>query len=167
MGVRHVSETIRMTEPIVTFRGRHFFLSNFYAPAPVRILVGSRWTRCPTVEHGYQASKTLNQRWRKEIIAAPTAAEAKQYGKNVMRVSYWEEVKLVVMLELLRQKFSRTKMSDRLLRTGDAKLIEGNWWHDNFWGVCECDRCAEHCAKEQVEGNWLGRLLMRVRRDIA
>lgn len=153
-----------MKESITEFSGRNRFLSNFYTPAPVYILVGLKWAKCPDVEHGYQASKTLDIVKRKQIIAAPTPAYAKSMGKHVKRVSYWEEVKLVVMLELLRQKYSRAKFREKLLLTDDAKLIEGNWWHDNFWGVCSCDNC--HRKIGDGAENWLGRLTMRVRKDL-
>ena len=44
---------------------------------------------------------------------------------------------------------------DKLLDTGDTELIEGNNWHDTFWGVCK--------GKGQ---NNLGKILMEVRKDI-
>jgi predicted NAD-dependent protein-ADP-ribosyltransferase YbiA (DUF1768 family) len=58
------------------------------------------------------------------------------------------------MRSLLRQKFAHPSMRERLLATGDEELIEGNWWGDTFWGVCN------------GEGqNQLGKLLMRVRHE--
>jgi ribA/ribD-fused uncharacterized protein len=151
---------------VTQFRGRYFFLSNFYSPAPVRILIGTKWVKCQTLEHGYQASKLVYPRQRMLVVEAATPSEAKALGKQYRAFSYWENVKRVVMLELLRQKFARAQMRDRLLRTGSMTLIEGNWWHDNYWGICECDRCAKH-PEQQAEGNWLGRLIMRVREDIS
>jgi ribA/ribD-fused uncharacterized protein len=99
----------------------------------------------------------------KRIADFKTPGEAKRMGKGrtIHRASYWDDVKTVVMLELLRQKFSRSALRERLLRTGDAQLVEGNNWHDTFWGVCICDKCIEHGGE-----NWLGKLLMRVRRDV-
>ena len=155
-----------MTTPITSFSGRYSFLSNF-SPAPVYILIGTKWVRCPTVEHGFQASKTLSQHWRRKIVDAPTARDAKAFGHKVQRVSYWEDVKIVVMLELLRQKFSRSKLRDQLVRTELATLIEGNTWHDNFWGICSCGTCSDARRRDDIDGqNWLGKLLMRVRKDI-
>ena len=56
------------------------------------------------------------------------------------------------MRDALIQKFSDKKLQKKLIDTGDAELIEGNWWGDKFWGVCE------------GEGeNHLGKLLMEVR----
>ncbi len=56
------------------------------------------------------------------------------------------------MFHLLTLKFKDPYLRDKLLRTGEARLIEGNWWKDRFWG--------------QVNGvgeNHLGRLLTLVR----
>lgn len=60
------------------------------------------------------------------------------------------------MLNLLRYKFSQhMDLREALLATGDAVLVEGNWWGDTFFGVC------------RGEGeNWLGRMLMQVREEL-
>lgn len=149
-------------DDIVAFRGKNAFLSNF-APSTVYILVGTKWVKCPTVEHAYQASKTLDQHERLRIISCATPKDAKDRGNSVDVVSYWEEVKRVVMLELLRQKFSHVPLQRALRDTGRAQLIEGNMHHDNYWGACMCAMCDEDGAEGE---NWLGQLLMRVRRDI-
>jgi ribA/ribD-fused uncharacterized protein len=156
-----------MSQPHISdFSGHYAFLSNF-SPTSVYILIGTKWTRCPTVEHGFQASKTLVRHQRERIVSAASPGEAKRLGQHVSRVSYWDEVKIVVMLELLRQKFSHSQLRNRLLRTEDIPLIEGNHWHDNFWGVCVCGNDASSLGACDGSGhNWLGKLLMRVRRDI-
>lgn len=156
-----------MMPAIDMFDGRYKWLSNF-APSTVYILIGTKWVKCPTVEHAFQASKTLSQDQRRRIIAAHSPAMAKQLGRNVRVVSYWEEVKIVVMLELLRQKFSHKALAARLVATHDIPIIEGNRWHDNFWGVCRCGRTDVENVHDGCLGgeNWLGKLLMRVRKDI-
>lgn len=151
------------------FSGRHSFLSNFHS-SPVYIMIGSKWVKCPTVEHGYQAQKTLHPDIRRRIAECATPAEAKHMGNEIKRVGYWDDVKTVIMLELLRQKFSRSQLRNRLKNTHDKYLIEGNHWHDNFWGHCVCDRCryisGPLIAERPPGQNMLGRLLMRVRKDI-
>jgi ribA/ribD-fused uncharacterized protein len=67
----------------------------------------------------------------------------------------WEAVKLEVMKEILRLKFSEPSLREALLATGDAPLIEANTWNDTFWGVCR--------GRGQ---NHLGRLLEEVREEI-
>lgn len=61
---------------------------------------------------------------------------------------------VVVMLNLLRIKFSDPMLRQQLVDTGDAELVEGNAWNDTFWGVS---------LKTGMGKNWLGRLLMQVR----
>jgi predicted NAD-dependent protein-ADP-ribosyltransferase YbiA (DUF1768 family) len=58
------------------------------------------------------------------------------------------------MAQLIASKFSdlNPTLKQRLIDTGERQLIEDNWWHDYFWGVC------------QGRGeNHLGRLLMEHR----
>jgi N-glycosidase YbiA len=138
---------------ISNFHGENFFLSNFF-PAPVSY-EGEIY---PTVEHAFQAAKTLDREQRKSIQDAETPAKAKQMGKTVTLRPDWEQEKLAIMLELLRQKFSQPELRQKLLATDDAELIEGNTWGDRFWG----------CVL--VEGQWvgqnhLGKLLMQVRAE--
>lgn len=156
-----------MNPAIQTFDGKYRWLSNF-APSTVFILIGLKWVKCPTVEHAFQASKTLSQDERRRIVAANSPVTAKHFGRGVRIVSYWEEIKIVIMLELLRQKFSHKPLAAKLVATGDAPLVEGNNWHDNFWGVCRCGRVAVEHQHDGCTGgdNWLGKLLMRVRKDL-
>ena len=127
------------------------FLSNFY-PATVR-LDGVEY---PTVEHAYQAAKTLDETERRHVRSASTPDEAKKRGGRVTVRPDWEDIKVSVMRDLLRQKFSDATLRDRLLGTAPHPLIEGNTWGDRFWGVCD------------GEGqNWLGRLLMEIRDGVA
>jgi ribA/ribD-fused uncharacterized protein len=136
--------------PITQFSGKHAFLSNF-CPAPIWI----DEMLFTSAEHAYQAAKTLDASERRKIQRLTTPSEAKRAGRTVTLRADWEEVKLDVMLDILRKKFSHTHQRQQLLDTGDRELIEGNWWGDTFWGVC----------KGEGE-NHLGRLLMQVRNEI-
>ena len=51
----------------------------------------------PTVEHAYQAAKTLDEDGRKAILEAPTPGKAKRMGRKVRMRPDWEDVKLSVM----------------------------------------------------------------------
>lgn len=62
------------------------------------------------------------------------------------------------MENFLRQKYAYPKFRNFLLSTGDEYLIEGNFWHDNFWGDCRCRKC-----KDKEGENRLGLLTMKVR----
>jgi N-glycosidase YbiA len=145
-----MSETINH---ISSFTGDHRFLSNFY-PAEVE-LDGIKY---PSVEHAYQAAKTTDKKERKQFHKRPlpTAAESKKLGKNLDLRSDWEGVKLDVMKQLLIQKFAHPDLKEKLLETGDALLVEGNYWGDTFWGV----------DKRKGGQNHLGKLLMKIRDNL-
>lgn len=135
---------------IESFQGEHRFLSNFW-----HVYVTYDGEVYPTVEHAYQAAKTLNPEFRKAICYA-TTGEAKRMGRQVPMRPDWEAIKIDVMRDLLKQKFTEEpELRELLLATGDAELIEGNTWNDYFWGVCNGNG-----------QNWLGKLLMEVREAV-
>jgi ribA/ribD-fused uncharacterized protein len=139
------------------FQGNGFFLSNF-APASVMF----EGVGYPTVEHAYQAAKTLEPGEREKIRGASTPGLARKLGRKLTKRPDWSDLKVDIMRDLVRQKFEgHPDLKKRLLATGEAELVEGNTWHDNFWGDCRCDRCASSPGQ-----NWLGRILMEVRQQL-
>lgn len=64
------------------------------------------------------------------------------------------------MHDLVELKFALPELAIQLQVTGDQELVEGNHWHDNIWGNCVCDRCVNIVGQ-----NWLGQILMQVRKD--
>ena len=148
---------VAFSHPIDDFGGDNRFLSNF-AMAPVT-LDGVEY---PSVEHAYQAAKTLDAGERQMILQASTPALAKKMSRKLSRRPDWPEVKVDIMRELLRQKFQgHPDLRELLVATGEAELVEGNTWHDNFWGSCRCSKCATSPGQ-----NWLGRLLMEMREQL-
>lgn len=137
---------------ICNFRGGYRFLSNFY-PCDV-----GGW---PSVEHAFQAAKTDATMWRLRIRQAPTPGAAKRLGAQVPLRADWEDIKVNQMRALLRLKFRFAPLRTKLLQTGEAELVEGNRWHDNFWGACSCDKCTP-----VPKQNWLGILLMEIREGL-
>lgn len=135
---------------IERFSGPHDYLSNFH-PCSVE-MDGFLY---PTVEHAFQAAKSLDPYVREEIRLADTAAKAKRLGRTVMLRADWEEVKIEIMYDLLVKKFSIPFFQKLLLATGDRELIEGNTWGDTFWGV----------YRTRGE-NHLGKLLMQIREEM-
>lgn len=109
-----------------------------------------------SVEHAYQAAKTLNDNERREIRYKATPNQAKQAGRKCTIRPDWDNVKVEIMESLLREKFSQLPEKNVLLSTGDHILIEGNWWGDRFWGQ-------DPVGNGQ---NWLGHLLMKIREEI-
>ena len=132
------------------FAGEYAFLSN-YSASPFRI----NYVLFPTMEHYFQANKADNQNDYLHIAYAPTPGEAKRLGRKIQLRSDWEEIKDEVMLTGLRKKFANPELRNLLLATGDEELIEGNYWGDTYWGVCN-----------GVGQNKLGKLLMQVREEI-
>ncbi len=134
-----------MTETIKEFKGVNRFLSNFW--------VEEGGT---TNEHRFQAAKTNNLEEKQLILNASTPSEAKILGRKVHMRPDWEEVKVSIMFDLLRTKFSNPNLAERLEATGDAELVEGNHWGDTYWGVN---------IKTGEGKNLLGKLLMQVRNE--
>ena len=133
------------------FEGEFAFLSNFFEAE-----VEWEGIKYPTNEHAFQAAKTLNPAKRLEIAALATPGKAKRAGRSVVLRHDWEKVKYNIMLEVVTAKFHQHEdLAEKLLATENAELIEGNWWNDTTWGVCN-----------GTGSNWLGRILMTVRAQL-
>ena len=137
-------------ESILGFNNEFEFLSNFY-PASIEY----EGIIYPTVEHAYQAAKTMNLTHRSNIAKLKYAGQAKKAGRKLAIRDDWEDVKVSVMEYLLRQKFSYEDLKSKLIATEDRYIEETNHWNDTFWGVCN--------GKGQ---NILGKLLMKIRNEI-
>jgi ribA/ribD-fused uncharacterized protein len=137
------------------FDGEYAFLSNFYNASC--IFEGKLY---PTVEHAFQAAKSLDHAERDWIAAAGSPGLAKRLGRRINLRPDWEKIKFDVMEECLRSKFADTVLKQKLLATGDEELVEGNYWHDNTYGNCSCEKC-----KDIVGRNMLGNILMKLRTE--
>lgn len=133
------------------FNGKYDFLSNYYV-APVTY----NGLTFQSNEAAFQAQKTLNEGQRRKFTRmAPNKAKAK--GRNVILRSDWEQIKNKIMYEVCYAKFTQNpELKEKLLATGDEELVEGNTWHDTYWGVCN-----------RRGKNKLGKILMRVREELS
>ena len=135
---------------IDSFKGKYFFLSNFFE-APV-IYDGITYLNN---EAAFQAQKTLNKKQRLKF-AMLNSSQAKKMGRSVSLRPDWEDIKIDIMYNICKAKFTQNEtLKTNLLKTGDATLIEGNTWGDKIWG--------------QVNGvgeNNLGKILMRIREEL-
>ena len=135
---------------IDSFRGKYFFLSNFYE-SPV-IYEGITYLNN---EAAFQAQKTLTNKERL-AFAMLNPSQAKKLGRSVSLRPDWEDIKVDIMYNICKAKFTQNEtLKTKLLKTGDATLIEGNTWGDKIWG--------------QVNGvgeNNLGKILMRIREEL-
>jgi ribA/ribD-fused uncharacterized protein len=138
---------------VTSFFGPYRWLSNFWY---ADIVVDGFTYK--TVEHAFQCAKTLIPQEQAWIASALSPGEAKQRGGKVTLREDWDDIKVRIMKELLRQKFARHPgLGKRLVDTYPEQLMEGNNWGDRFWGV----------DSQTLEGeNWMGRLLMDVRQEL-
>lgn len=148
---------------ITRFGGPNAYLSNF---APSRLEISGIWY--PTAEHAFQAAKVTDPGVRKMIAGQLTPKGAKLAGRQVQLRPDWESAKKRVMLMVVLAKFTQhPDLAARLAATEDARLVEGNFWHDNYWGSCWCGKCAHGAPVAELwmnRGlNYLGRTLMAVR----
>ena len=132
------------------FFGEYRYLSNFELGRV--IFEGIEY---PSSENAYQAAKSLDVDVRKQFVNI-TPSESKKLGRQIEMRKDWDEVKYRVMYDIVLDKFTRhSKFGDLLIETGDRYLEETNHWGDKIWGVCD-----------GVGTNWLGKILMDVRRQI-
>lgn len=147
-----MSATKPSRPPINEFQGEYRFLSNFW-PANIE-LNGQKY---PTVEHAYVAAKfgqnpapvrvpytTPNSETKyREVPLAQYVAElaspgaAKRFGRTAKVDEYWNERRIPVMQLLTDQKYHpkyNPDLAQKLVRTEDAHICEGNPWGDKFWG---------------------------------
>ena len=135
---------------IDTFDGDNSFLSNFYY-API-VYDGVRYN---STEVAYQAAKSSDENDKKKFVCL-TSPEAKRLGRKIKLRDDWDYVKDKIMYEICWLKFTTHQdLKEKLLATGDEELVEGNWWGDVYWGVCN-----------GIGKNQLGKTLMRIRAEL-
>ncbi len=137
---------------ISEFRNSYAFLSNFFE-SPL-IFDGIVYMNA---EAAFRAQKCLTDEEKQEFSYL-TPVKAKRKGKQVSLRADWDEVKLELMEEIIRAKFTDNgALRSMLLATGDAKLEEGNTWNDTFWGID---------IKTGAGENHLGKILMKIREEL-
>ena len=148
-----IQENGGMGKPTIhCFRNEYRFLSNFWE-APVTY----KGITYPSGEAAFQAQKCLTEE-EKLLFTTLRSYEAKRCGRHVPLRPDWENVKLSIMEGVVRAKFTQNEeLKQLLLATGDQVLEEGNTWGDVFWGVD---------AKSRKGSNHLGRILMRIRKEL-
>ena len=130
------------------FRGKYFFLSNFFASK-----IRYNGLTFLNNEAAFQAQKCPE---RASEFCELNPSDAKRLGRKVRLRSDWESVKDDVMYDVCHAKFSQNaNLRRQLLNTGNAELVEGNTWGDRVWGVCG-----------GVGENRLGKILMRIRDEM-
>jgi len=136
---------------IRSFFGDYRFLSNFWL-----VNIEYEGLTYPTVEHAYQASKTDDRQLREKIRDSKSPGAAKRLGRTIHITENWHRRRFPIMIILVRQKFLQNKsLGKALFDTKNERLIEGNNWGDEYWGVCS--------GRGQ---NNLGKILMNIREEL-
>lgn len=150
---------------IEQFQDQFRWLSNFWFCE-----VMFEGVKYPTVEHAYQAAKydklllshidiDGNKIYVRDVIReSEKPGQAKRLGKKFKLREDWEQVKALIMKDLLREKFKNPYLREKLIATKDWILEEGNHWHDTFWGI--------YPPGSGNGQNMLGKLIMEVREEI-
>ena len=112
------------------FRGKYFFLSNFY---PCRIEYDGLVYQ--NAEAAYQAQKELDFEKRKSYQSL-NPYDAKRHGRSANLRSDWEDVKDSIMYEIIFAKFQQNPDLKWLLMCVVDPIVEENTWNDTYWGVC-------------------------------
>ena len=137
---------------IKEFKNQYFFLSNFYE-CPIYY---NKLVFC-NAEAAFQAQKVIDEKEQYKFINL-NASQARKLGKTIVLRKDWEEVKDNIMYEIVKRKFTVNKeLKQKLIDTKDEELVEGNWWHDTYWGVD---------SKTGIGKNKLGKILMKVREEV-
>ena len=137
---------------VESFSGPFEFLSNFYQhPFSWQGRVAQ------TAEHHYNAAKTNDLSEKARVYDQETPGRAKREGQKVTLREGWDDhLKGDCMASIIEAKFAPgTELAQRLTQTGNALLIEGNRWHDQYWGQCGCEK-----HYHWPGANMLGRILM-------
>lgn len=138
---------------ITEFRGETGFLSNF-----VECSIEFEGKIYKSVENAYMAAKNDSIEWRNFcLINSAGACKKASRSLTFHTRKGWYKDKLEVMESLLIKKFNQEPFKTLLIKTGEQVIQEGNWWNDKFWGVC---------LKTNEGENNLGKLLMKIRKDL-
>ncbi|HEY9327529.1 MAG TPA: NADAR family protein [Streptomyces sp.] len=129
-----------------------FMLRNDF-PAPITV-AGDCYA---SVLHGYWALSAADASDRSRIQEAASGKEARDLGGRATHRSDWPDVRLAVMAELLRAKFTQhPELAQVLLSTGDSRISYTGLSDSPFWRDVPDDRGR----------NWMGRLLELTRSEL-
>ena len=128
------------------------YLSNFYEARVVY-----RGLSFGSNEAAFQAQKCMTEEEKVQFTEF-SPGKSKGVGRRVQLRPDWEQVKIGIMEEIVRAKFTQhPELAAKLLATGDKVLVEGNHWGDTCWGV--------DTRTGQGE-NHLGIILMKIREEL-
>lgn len=128
------------------FRGRYYFLSNFY-PCSIEI----NGVRYESAEAAFQGQKSLLHAHR--FAGSITPLEAKRLGRRIpINVREWNARRLTAMERVVWAKFAQNPQLREMLLAVTEPIVEDNTWGDTYWGRCQ-----------GVGSNHLGQILEKTR----
>lgn len=131
------------------FKNEFYFLSNMY---PCELHINGLTFTC--AEAAFQSFKVLDKEARKQFQGI-SGFEAKKLGKQVSLRTDWNNIRLDVMLAVLKVKFKQHPELATLLKMINVPIVEDNTWNDTFWGRCN-----------GRGNNYLGKLLEQIKETL-
>lgn len=148
--MKNQNQVTNHDEVIILFKDEYNWLSNFY---PCTIEYGQ--FKFHSVEHAYVSEKCDDYKWKEKCAdKSITTGQIKRAGRRVPIRPNFEFEKVKIMESLLRIKFQKEYLREKLIATYPKVLVEGNYHGDTFWG---------YCLKTNNGQNKLGILLMKLR----
>jgi ribA/ribD-fused uncharacterized protein len=139
------------------FFWKHPFFGAFSNFHPSVVVVDNKpWA---TVEHYYQAMKSLDGSEQERVRQAATPGQSKKIGQTIVLRPDWEQVKYEIMLKALRIKFEKDPLRALLISTGDRVIYEDSPY-DKIWGTGVLGEIG-------TGTNLLGKALMQVRGEFS
>lgn len=129
----------------------------------------------PNVISAFQAAKTFDMDKRAEIRLSGWFGEIVEIGHSLELRSDWMDVRVGIMYDLLKQKFSDPYYKKLLLETGDADIVYSHEMDDMLYDFDHESSFAlyDKCTNEGFWGvddgigkNNLGKLIMRIRSEL-
>lgn len=112
------------------FRGRYYFLSNFY-PGSIEI-DGFRYE---SAEAAFQGQKSLDHAHL--FTGGISPLEAKRLGRRIpINIREWNARRLAAMERVVWAKFAQNPQLQEMLLAVSEPIVEDNTWGDTYWGKC-------------------------------
>lgn len=147
---------------IVNFTGDHAFMSNSLVLSPNR-RVAYEGILYPSVDHAYQAAKTLDTHQREFIASVSAPNVARILANHLVRRPDWLDVRLGIMRELIYVKFAANanEFMPKLLATGHQFIAYNDPKKDPFWGAVYNESTGEWSGH-----NYIGKAIIALRTHI-
>ncbi|MCQ4211749.1 NADAR family protein [Streptomyces longispororuber] len=110
-----------------------------------------------SVLHAYWSLAAADPADRARIAAAESGRDAQELGGKVPHRPDWPAIRLAVMADLLRAKYTQHEAAAQvLLSTGDSRISYTGLWDSPFW----------RDTNDAHGRNWMGRLLELTRSEL-